>query len=241
MYKDTQSINGRTSGIDQCALSPRLIMIPLIKYNFRGDQHQGAWFQQQYKSIFFNDTFPVCLDSSGFDAFTKDFKSTKMYLTLDLMLHSTVLLNQFNFHAVKYNTPFHTVHSTHVLKQFSWVLSLDLFLVGYTFESVVCCLFLPAATKTKQTHPLGADTPPRSSPPPEQTTPGADQPWSRPPWSRHPPPGADPPPPGSRLRHTIYERPVHILLECILVFLMFLKKKRLSFRFFSFSNNYVIA
>ena len=31
------------------------------------------------------------------------------------------------------------------------------------------------------------------------------------------PPGADTPP-GSRLKHTVYERPVRILLECILVF-----------------------
>ena len=41
--------------------------------------------------------------------------------------------------------------------------------------------------------PLGADTPP------EQTTPGADS------------------PPGSKLRHTLNEWPVRILLECILV------------------------
>ena len=54
--------------------------------------------------------------------------------------------------------------------------------------------------------------------------PGADTPRSRHPQSRHPP-GADtpppreqtPPPPRSRLRHTVNERPVRILLECILV------------------------
>ena len=36
----------------------------------------------------------------------------------------------------------------------------------------------------------------------------------------HPLPDGEPPPPppGSRLRHTVYDRPVHILLECILVF-----------------------
>ena len=45
--------------------------------------------------------------------------------------------------------------------------------------------------------PLGPD-------PPEQTPPK-----SRPPRSRHTP--------GSRLQHTVYERPVRILLECILV------------------------
>ena len=80
-------------------------------------------------------------------------------------------------------------------------------------------LFLPAATKLGQgnvftgvcdsvnrgggvsprsRHPPGADTPEQTHPP-EQT----------PPWSRHPP--------GSRLQHTVYERPVRILLECILV------------------------
>ena len=63
-------------------------------------------------------------------------------------------------------------------------------------------------------HPLD-QTPPRSRYPP----------WSRhPPQSRHPQPGpprADTPrtrpPPGSRLRDTVNERPVRILLECILV------------------------
>ena len=59
-----------------------------------------------------------------------------------------------------------------------------------------------------------------------QTPPGADT---------HPPPGQTPlgqtppgsglstPPPGSRLRHTVNERPVRILLECILVFGLFLQ------------------
>ena len=46
-------------------------------------------------------------------------------------------------------------------------------------------------------------------------------PGGRPPWEQAPPPGADPPradtPPGSRLQHTVNERPVRILLECILV------------------------
>ena len=65
--------------------------------------------------------------------------------------------------------------------------------------------------------------------------PGADPPGSRPPWEQTPPhprdqnpPGPDPPgadtprdqtpAPVSRLQHTVNERPVHILLECILVF-----------------------
>ena len=33
------------------------------------------------------------------------------------------------------------------------------------------------------------------------------------------PPGPGRSPPGSRLQHTVYERPVRILLECILVFI----------------------
>ena len=56
-------------------------------------------------------------------------------------------------------------------------------------------------------------TPPRSGPPqsrhPQDQTPlGADS-------RADTPPGVDPP--GSRLRHTVYERPVRILLECIVV------------------------
>ena len=41
---------------------------------------------------------------------------------------------------------------------------------------------------------------------------------------RHPPTGTrqiDPPPPASRLQHTVYEWPVPILLECILVIVTF--------------------
>ena len=52
-------------------------------------------------------------------------------------------------------------------------------------------------------HPPWEQSPPRAEPPP-----GADTPH----------PGSRPPsPPGSRLQHTVYERPVRILLECILV------------------------
>ena len=55
--------------------------------------------------------------------------------------------------------------------------------------------------------PLGADTPPpQTRPPQEQTSP-----------TRHTPYYPPPPPPGSRLQHTVNERPVRILLECILV------------------------
>ena len=53
-------------------------------------------------------------------------------------------------------------------------------------------------------------TPTLEQTPPEQTPQGADTPPEQtPPWSRHPP--------GSRLQHTVNERSVRILLECILV------------------------
>ena len=78
-------------------------------------------------------------------------------------------------------------------------------------------------------HPLRSDTPPGPGRHPWDQ---ADPPWDqadtplepgRPPWIRHPPYQADTPadqagnPPGSRLQHTVYEQPVRILLECILV------------------------
>ena len=52
--------------------------------------------------------------------------------------------------------------------------------------------------------PWQGDPPRQGDTPPEQT-----------------PLGPDPPPPGSRLQHTVNERPVRILLECILVFYCF--------------------
>ena len=76
-------------------------------------------------------------------------------------------------------------------------------------------------------HPPPEQTPPSwSRPRPgSRHPPGSRPPGSRhPPRSRHPPPSRHthpqeqtPPPPGSRLRHTVNERPVRILLECILV------------------------
>ena len=42
-----------------------------------------------------------------------------------------------------------------------------------------------------------------------------------PPGTRQTPPGPGRPPPGSRLQHTVYKRPVRILLECILVYFHF--------------------
>ena len=78
--------------------------------------------------------------------------------------------------------------------------------------------------RTRQTPPQTRPMPPdQADPPQEQTPPGP----GRPPQTRQTPPldHADPPtphtrqtpPPGSRLQHTVYERPVRILLECILV------------------------
>ena len=65
-------------------------------------------------------------------------------------------------------------------------------------------------TSARSRHPR-EQTPPWSRHTPEQTSPGSRHtPWEQtPPGSRHPP--------GSRLWHTVNERPVRILLECILV------------------------
>ena len=56
-------------------------------------------------------------------------------------------------------------------------------------------------------HPPGMENPPGMETPPRDGEPPLG-------W-RTPPDGE--PPPGSRLQHTVYERPVRILLECILV------------------------
>ena len=61
----------------------------------------------------------------------------------------------------------------------------------------------PPRTRCPKAQPPGADTPPRVDPP------GTRPPGPDPPWSRHPL--------GNRLQHTVYERSVSILLECILV------------------------
>ena len=74
---------------------------------------------------------------------------------------------------------------------------------------------------SRHTHPPGADThtPPKSRYPPRADT----HTHPPPPRSRYTPPPKQTPPPGSRLRYTVNERPVRILLECILVSI-FLKK-----------------
>ena len=66
--------------------------------------------------------------------------------------------------------------------------------------------------------PLAADTPPDQTTPhtPQTRSPSPDQEADIPPRTR--PPQSRPPRPGSRLQHTVYERPVRILLECILVY-----------------------
>ena len=90
---------------------------------------------------------------------------------------------------------------------------------GYVFTRVcdsvnrgVCLSECWNTSPPDSRHPPGADTPL-----------GADPPRSRPPGSRHPPRKQTPHPrsrhpPGSRLRHMVNERPVHIILKCILVY-----------------------
>ena len=95
-------------------------------------------------------------------------------------------------------------------------------LLNYHVLSILVILvFLPAATKLWPRLCVytcvilftggvsGQGEPPRAgkTPPPGQGEPPLEQ---TPPRSRHPPPG-------SRLQHTVNERPVRILLECILV------------------------
>ena len=63
-------------------------------------------------------------------------------------------------------------------------------------------------------------TPPWEQPPREQPPPRADPPPGR----ENPPPtraGRTPPPRGNTLQHTVNERPVRILLECILALKVF--------------------
>ena len=68
---------------------------------------------------------------------------------------------------------------------------------------------------TRQTPPPpGPRRPPPLPPTCSETPPGP----GRPPQDQGDPPGREnPPPPGRRLQHTVNERPVRILLECILV------------------------
>ena len=76
--------------------------------------------------------------------------------------------------------------------------------------------------QTRQTPPWAGRHPPGRENPPgtRQTPPAGRTPHPRtrqtPPHRENPPDQADPPP-GRRLQHTVNERPVRILLECILV------------------------
>ena len=76
-------------------------------------------------------------------------------------------------------------------------------------------------------HPPRSRHPPQSRHPPEQTPPSRHS-RADTPQSRHPPeqttPRADTPP-ESRLQDTVNERPVRILLKCILVQSIFKKKQ----------------
>ena len=67
-------------------------------------------------------------------------------------------------------------------------------MLGYTPPKSKSRPPMEADPPREQTHPPEADTPRSRHPPKEQTTPGS-----------------------SRFQHTVYERPVRILLECILV------------------------
>ena len=87
----------------------------------------------------------------------------------------------------------------------------------------------PRSRHPQSRHPLGAEPPPGADTLPGSRPPRADTPRSRPPREQTPPRAGRPPreqtppragrPPRSRHRHTVNERPVRILLECILVYI----------------------
>ena len=89
-----------------------------------------------------------------------------------------------------------------------------------------CMLGYPPPPRSRQhppeLTPSRPDKPPRAdTPPPDQTPPWADTPPEQTPPGPDTPCSSRPPrhtPREGRLQHTVYERPVRILLECILVF-----------------------
>ena len=125
----------------------------------------------------------------------------------------------------------------------------------------------PQGGDTPRTDPPGADTPPdQAHHPPGSRHPLEQTPPTPPPRSRPPSPGTDTPPAdtppdqahsppgadtslGSRLQHTVNERPVRILLECILalgcfstfscLFLSFLFLWKVFFTEYCFSFKYM--
>ena len=117
------------------------------------------------------------------------------------------------------------------------VIFLHLFVMLFTGGGGCASMHAGIPTPPNQADPPGSDInppgpgrPPRTRQTPQtRQTPRTRQTPSRP--GRPPPgPGRPPrirhPPPGSRLQHTVYERPVRILLECILVVFFFSKKRR---------------
>ena len=114
---------------------------------------------------------------------------------------------------------------------------------GRVSASVHAGMSGPPTRQTPQdqapTTPPGPGRPPQDQAPPGPGRPPKPPPdKARPPKTRHPPDQADPldkapprpgktppdqadPPPGSRLQYMVYERPVRILLECILVYDLF--------------------
>ena len=89
---------------------------------------------------------------------------------------------------------------------------------GNVFTGV--CLSTGGGRVSASVH-AGMPYPPRWRNPPGWRTPPPGP--GRPPRMENPPPGTrQTPPSGSRLQHTVYERPIRILLECILVFDYFL-------------------
>ena len=81
-------------------------------------------------------------------------------------------------------------------------------------------MFLQASVILSTAGSPAGRTPLARRPPSRETPLGADTPWYQTPWEQTPPQeqkplGADPL--GSRLQHMVNERPIRILLECILV------------------------
>ena len=107
---------------------------------------------------------------------------------------------------------------------------------GYVFTRV-CDSVHRGGLRAGRAHPDQGEPPrTRENPPPDQGEPPRtrenppgpgrtplDQGEPPPDQGKPPRPGPGRPPPGSRLQNTVYERPVRILLECILVYLFIFK------------------
>ena len=107
------------------------------------------------------------------------------------------------------------------------VIFLHLFVILFTGGGVSASVHAGIPPPQEQTPPPDQPHPRDQTPPWEQTPPGSRHPpppEQAPPRIRHPP-GADTPL-GSRLQHTVYERPVRILPECIIVLKVFSLEKK---------------